>query len=233
VFYLLNLALFLEYYSDFTLRVRDELPLPLWDFLALLGEQLAGTAIRCDPVWELLARLAGRGPGDRAGHDFSPPAEWRVPVGWLAAFPEPGAWAWSASGGRLRVEHPAGFTVLDVARDAGPAALQVRQELSAYAAGEVCEVAPSPEEERAPLDRWLHWLMPYVRARLCRALVLTHASDLAGLVLAHRARVTVTATHLDVWFSLAELPLAIRLAGLDRDPGWVPAAGRFVAFHYH
>jgi hypothetical protein len=24
----------------------------------------------------------------------------------------------------------------------------------------------------------------------------------------------------------------VRLAGLDRDPGWVPAAGRRVAFHY-
>ena len=31
---------------------------------------------------------------------------------------------------------------------------------------------------------------------------------------------------------LAELPIAIRLAGLDRDPGWIPAAGRSVAFHF-
>jgi hypothetical protein len=34
-------------------------------------------------------------------------------------------------------------------------------------------------------------------------------------------------------FALAELPIEIRIAGLDRDPGWVPAAGRFIAFHFH
>jgi hypothetical protein len=28
------------------------------------------------------------------------------------------------------------------------------------------------------------------------------------------------------------LPLQIRFAGLDRDPGWVPAAGRFITFHF-
>jgi hypothetical protein len=44
--------------------------------------------------------------------------------------------------------------------------------------------------------------------------------------------VTVTATHLDVFFSLADLPIAIRLSGLDRDPGWTPAAARFIAFHF-
>src|SRR3712207_7928989 len=46
------------------------------------------------------------------------------------------------------------------------------------------------------------------------------------------ARVVVTASHVDVHFRLSGLPIEIRLSGLDRDPGWVPAAGRFVAFHY-
>jgi hypothetical protein len=42
----------------------------------------------------------------------------------------------------------------------------------------------------------------------------------------------VTATRVDVVFELKRLPLEVRMAGLDRDPGWVPAAGRFVAFHF-
>jgi len=46
------------------------------------------------------------------------------------------------------------------------------------------------------------------------------------------ARIRVTETHLDVRFTLARLPIQVRLAGLDRNPGWVPAAGRFIAFHY-
>jgi hypothetical protein len=83
-----------------------------------------------------------------------------------------------------------------------------------------------------PLSAWLAWLMPLVRARLQRALGLDRVDDLPSLVCEHRASVRVTTTHLDVTFSLAKLPIAIRLSGLDRDPGWVPAAARFIAFHY-
>ena len=36
----------------------------------------------------------------------------------------------------------------------------------------------------------------------------------------------------DLTLSLADLPIELRLAGLDRDPGWVPAAGRYIAFHF-
>jgi hypothetical protein len=71
-----------------------------------------------------------------------------------------------------------------------------------------------------------------VRARLCRALGVRGACAAGRLVCEHRARVSVTATRLDVTLALAGLPLEVRLSGLDRDPGWTPAAGRNVAFHY-
>jgi hypothetical protein len=81
--------------------------------------------------------------------------------------------------------------------------------------------------------RWLDWLMPYVRARLGRALgVRGTPKTIANLLLRHHARVEVSHTHLDVTFSLADLRIEVRLSGLDRDPGWVPAAGRYVAFHF-
>ena len=38
--------------------------------------------------------------------------------------------------------------------------------------------------------------------------------------------------HVDVYYSLQTYPTEIRLAGLDRDPGWIPAAGRYVAYHF-
>jgi hypothetical protein len=44
--------------------------------------------------------------------------------------------------------------------------------------------------------------------------------------------VFITPTHVDVALRLADLPLQVRFAGLDRTPGWIPAAGRFVAFHF-
>jgi hypothetical protein len=83
-----------------------------------------------------------------------------------------------------------------------------------------------------PIGRWLDWLMPYLRARLQRALGLPDRRNLGRILCAHRARVHVTPAHVDVIFDLSSLPLPIRIAGLDRDPGWVPAAGRFIAFHY-
>jgi hypothetical protein len=46
------------------------------------------------------------------------------------------------------------------------------------------------------------------------------------------ARVQAGAERIDVVFALQHLPLAVRLAGLDRDPGWVPAAGRDLRFHF-
>jgi hypothetical protein len=91
----------------------------------------------------------------------------------------------------------------------------------------LCAFAPLREKNLI----WFSDLMPYLRKRLQRALGVEN-EELARVLLQHRARVTVTATHLDVFFSLADLPIAIRLSGLDRDPGWTPAAARFIAFHF-
>jgi hypothetical protein len=214
----------------------------------------AGSAFEADPVWGLLAELAGRSAGESPGKDFTPPDDWRLPAEWLAPFSPTGTWQWSAGGGRLRVQHPKRFVVLDVpiaeplSAAADPSAVppQVVDELRVYAAcgakrdagveatdfqlqhfASLCDA-----ESTSRLDRWLGLLMPYVRARLRWGLGLQEEDDLPRLLCKQAARVFVTVTHLDVVFVLAELPIPIRLAGLDRDPGWVPAAGRFIRFHY-
>ena len=87
-------------------------------------------------------------------------------------------------------------------------------------------------ETTPALAAWLDQLMPHVRARLRRALGLNETDDPGPLVCRHWAQVRLTPTHVDVFFRLADLPIEIRLSGLDRNPGWVPAAGRFIAFHY-
>ena len=79
---------------------------------------------------------------------------------------------------------------------------------------------------------WLAELMPHIRARLRSALGLTRTEDPGPIVCEQRARVTLTPTHIDVFFALAGLPIELRIAGLDRDPSWVPAAGRFINFHF-
>jgi hypothetical protein len=51
-------------------------------------------------------------------------------------------------------------------------------------------------------------------------------------ILAQPARLHVTRTHIDVLFALDQIDLELRLIGLDRDPGWLPAFGRVVLLHY-
>ncbi len=85
-------------------------------------------------------------------------------------------------------------------------------------------------EDELTTPTWLADLLPHIRARLHLALGID--DDLPQILLHHHAKVTITPTHADVFFPLADHPIEIRLSGLDRNPGWVPAAGRFIAFHY-
>ena len=50
VFYLIDLALYLELYADITSPADSNIELPLWDFLALVGERLIGQELCDDPV---------------------------------------------------------------------------------------------------------------------------------------------------------------------------------------
>ncbi|HSE15981.1 MAG TPA: hypothetical protein VLB46_02950 [Pyrinomonadaceae bacterium] len=90
--------------------------------------------------------------------------------------------------------------------------------------------ADRDDQDELTTPSWLAELLPHIRARLHLALGID--DDLAPVLLHHHAKISITPAHLDVFFSLADHPIEIRLSGLDRNPGWVPAAGRFIAFHY-
>jgi hypothetical protein len=234
IFFLINLGLFLNLYGDFTTPLAPGIALPIWDFIALVGRELAGEKLQADSAWELLARLAGRADDEAPGAAFQPPDEWRVPTDWLGPFPEQTDWQGWCDQERLRVWHPAGFWVLDIPIGKAVPARVLRRELAAYRATarfELEKVKPASENwsDLTQLERWLHWLGSYLRVRLQRAL---GVADVPRLLCQQPARIVVTATHFEVYLALANLPIEIRLAGLDRNPGWVPAAGRFVAFHF-
>ena len=234
LFYLINLGLFLGLYGDFATPAEPGIALDIWDFVALVGLRLVGDPVRDDPVWPLLARLAGRDEREPPGRDFEPEDDWRLPPAWLSAFPEPwrlgcGTWAetGSASGtpkgsscstcrsGTSPIEGRLGEEMRGLPRRPAPsrprAAREGRRSSGRALARPAVALPPRPSVPRARGER-ARALGP----TLCQA----------------RARIFVTADRLDVMLSLDEHPVAIRLAGLDRDPGWVPAAGRFVAFHF-
>ena len=80
-------------------------------------------------------------------------------------------------------------------------------------------------------ERWADWLAPRIAARLARALRVE--KQVAGhLLIRCGARVSLSPSHLDVAFALDDLPIEVRIAGLDRDPGFVPAAALTVGFSY-
>jgi hypothetical protein len=73
-----------------------------------------------------------------------------------------------------------------------------------HVAGLLGPAMHSPEDERSA-----------IRRLACRA-----------------ARVHVTDSHVDVIFSIDAATIDVRLAGLDRDPGWLARFGRVIQFHY-
>jgi hypothetical protein len=80
---------------------------------------------------------------------------------------------------------------------------------------------------------WLDAVGPYVRRRLALALGRRRLTRLDAVrLLARPGRLFVTATHVDVVMGLDAVSVAARMAGLDRDPGWLPAFGRVVKVHF-
>lgn len=78
--------------------------------------------------------------------------------------------------------------------------------------------------------RWLAVVTPLLRQVLADALRLETGDPAAALL--RRGQLYVTSSHVDLVLPLAGVSLPVRLAGLDFDPGWLPAYGRVVQVHY-
>jgi hypothetical protein len=238
VFYLLNAALALGLYSDFTAPRTRGMPLSPWDWLALTGQFWFGAAFESDPVWTVLASLAGRDERDAPGHEFSAPTHWAVADSWLAPWAEVPRVSYDVTSTRLRLLHSDGFVLFDVARDPhdtpasqAEALCRARPSLRGAALHRVLGLT-ARRRARSRTARWMGWLLGYLHARLARSLGVEPDADVSTLVCYHDADVACSLATVDVYLSLVALPLPIRVAGLDRDPGWIPAAGRRVSFHF-
>jgi hypothetical protein len=223
-----------------------------WGTLDLLARGLLGARfakVARDPLWQILAELAGwpeRAPARRAQSQPS----YRVPASWPQKLADPCSdFSWSKAKGRLRVWSAAGYVLSDVRRAAGPASCQSRRELAralgttlaasyhlarrpAAAAPLARPLPPLPSGCPARFGCWLAAALPAVRRRLVLALAGAAAGDPVARTLAVPGRVYVTGSHFDLVLPLAAANLAVRRAGLDRDPGWLPAFGRVVTFHF-
>lgn len=233
--YLLNAALALELYGDFSMPRARGLALSPWNWLALIGEAWFGAEFRRDPLWRLLADLAGRKPQQAPAYDFVAPLAWAIDEAWLQPWDAAETVAYHAGTRRLRLWHPQGFVLADLPRAASTPAVQAADWCTQRTALRETRLvrmpqapAPSPRQRNR---RWLHYLLTYLEARLARALAVDDG-DIPTLVCRHRAQLHCNLVDVEVRLSLDALPLCLRLAGLDRDPGWIPAAGRSVRFRF-
>ncbi|MBN1978225.1 MAG: hypothetical protein JW918_12585 [Anaerolineae bacterium] len=253
VLYLINLMAYLDLPACFEADWRLESQVGSWGVLELLGRGLlAKEDMRCegDLLWAALAQLDGREPGELPGADFSGGECFRLPVEWFAGLGggEEGVYNYAARCGRLCLWSEAGYVLADVPRDGTSpktqAAAEVRRYLSATApaltraAFDRVPLArldgPLVAGLNAHLVRWLALVLPAVRLRLRRALNPPGGEvwNLAEPLLLCQGRLYVTSTHVDLLMSLDSISLPLRLAGLDRNPGWMADLGRVVSFHF-
>lgn len=83
------------------------------------------------------------------------------------------------------------------------------------------------------LAAWTRLVLPTVQVRLVDALGLAGAHEIPDALLLRDGTLHTTTSHVDLVLPLSSVRLNVRRAGLDADPGWMPAFGRVVQFHYH
>lgn len=217
IFYLLNVGLYLDLYGDMTQPNADNFALSIWNFLAYVAVELLEGRRADDGIWELFAGLTSRDITDRADKDFVPLSNWQMPPKWLTSIPDAGEWKISQQAQHLQIWHPLGFCVVD-SDELRLEDCLASYDIKAYTTTDITR------------QSYLTYLTRYIETRLRFAL--DQPEDLAIFLFVHDARIYLTLSHLDVVYQLDELPIEIRMAGLDRDPGWIPAAGKIIRFHF-
>ena len=138
------------------------------------------------------------------------PDRWQVEPAWLEAFAGEEEAALATTSRQQTLWHPAGFPLAEE-----PLSKRVKRRKRG--------------QRQDQAARWLACLTLYLDARIQRA---TDDPELGLSSLAIPGHCRISADRIDIDLALADLPLPLRLAGLDRDPGWLPAEGRAIAFHF-
>ena len=249
IVYLVNLMAYLDLPEAFEPDWRLASSVGAWGVLELLARGLLGSAFartEDDELWPALADLQGR-TDPVLGGDLPADVPYRIPIEWIARDrPTPADIRWSLDRRRLRIWTGHGYLIADEPAPASHPEAAVRSTLEAVglSTARVIRVRPSAGRFDRGLDAlvrecspgalaWLEAVGPYARRRLALALGRPRFTRLDALrLLARPGHLFVTATHVDAVMGLDAVSVAARTAGLDRDPGWLPAFGRVVKVHF-
>jgi hypothetical protein len=201
-----------------------------WALVELLGRHLLGAQFGSyadDPLWDLLAELDGRSPGSSPAVEFDGEEPLRLPQAWLRRWPPPDlSYVAYRDGDRLIIRHQqAGFVAADVPCPAGRFDDVLAAQAAWLGGADTAVTDPVAWDGAASERRFEQGAGAFVSWLLS-------SGGIGVSSLTSPGRVLVTSTHVDVVFSLEDINLAIRAAGLDQDPGWVPQLGRIVLFHF-
>jgi len=210
LFFLVNAFLAMGLNPDFTRPLDPALPLSPLALADRLGLHWFGARYRRDALHRWIARRGPQGPL---------PRRWRVESEWLDPFPTGRAWHDGST-----LWHSAGFPLAN--RSASAPARRLARRLGVR----LGSGAPGRSRARAGHDPdWLDCLALFLAARFRRA---APDNALTPTAFAIPARAVIDEARFDLHFALAALPITLRLAGLDRDPGWLPSEGRDLRFHF-
>lgn len=248
VLYLVNLLRWLELPGSWS----DDLAAHLggWAIVEALGRGLLGpdhARYAADPLWANLAALDGRAVATPLGAGMAQPAHFQLPAAWLRRLGLTRAdWSAAPDAGRLQLfDATAGYLVADLPLGDAPeatmatVALAYRREGIMAAPPRRLEAAPqlpalTPDVAAAlspAAGWWLTRVLGFVRYWLAHALR-DPAPDLTARLLCTPGRLFAGATHVELHLPLDRIDIAVRRAGLDRDPGWTPDLGRIIRFHF-
>jgi len=260
--YLVNLMQYLELPDCFEKDWGLASQIGAWGLLELLGRTLLdenSVVFENDPLWLILSKLDGREPGEYPGQNFVGNDTFRLPSAWFKALDEKTeTFQWAATPQWLRLwfeinahserlKSDNGYILVEVPRNTLTPARQAKEELNHYRASNqmltlvqktytpLAQISHSLTTQlNAALIRWLTLTLPAIRYRLHQALGLsaTNQSNPLTQFWVCPGRLYVTTTHVDFVTDLNHISVPIRMAGLDRDPGWVPNFGRVVLFHF-
>jgi hypothetical protein len=249
-FYLINLMVSLDLPGSFENSCALAGSVGAWGLLEALNRALLdclAADLSADPLWSVLAHLGGRKAGCLPGKHFQWDCTYQMPLHW---HPQTEAqWYWAADRQCLRLWSDRGYLLADLQRTGEAPTLQAKRLLKNYGKEPMQARLMRKPMSAAPLARpgggltrglnprlraWLSRVLPYIRLHLNQSLGLDKGSgaDLAKELSLYPGRIHVSASHVDVVMAMDHISLPVRLAGLDRNPRWVPMFGRVILFHY-
>jgi hypothetical protein len=213
-----------------------------WAWLDIFARALLGVAPD-DPIWDALRTLDRREPDAHIGAGWAPD-EFRLPRQTVQRYLA-GQWRAAIQDGRLLLAR-GDILVLDTPISAEHGDDLIAAAIRWYTEDETprWEQGDPPAPFVVPPGLGLiagQGVIGWVaRAMPCLIMLLRRSfgdpalpiREIARRLIEQSGDLEITRTHVDLFLALESADIALRRAGLDRSPGWLPDYGHIIQFHY-